>query len=369
LVATDGTSSYFFLLLPRHNNNNCHLHLCRMSSSSSLLGWLVLVLLVIDLGSTFHRNGAVVTALTVKQLPHLQTFDSWGTCVYDGGCYEQDCSSAMMGGWATPALADILFVDQTFGWWVNSGLTPSNKNPDTREMLTCDQALTGPCADHTTNSNGKYLYAEASGCGDRPLMATSPFIVFTASDATLTFWYYYYGSNINTATKFEVTMSATTDDGTTRNSTIWTNSGGSTKEWQSVTISLSSFFPSDATAANPVTTVFSFKVTPSDNRNNFRADIAIDDVLFTQSGVPTVSPPPYIDPSPSPSPSPATGRPAPVSTGSGGLSDSEIGGIVGGVVGGLILLTLLLGVLLVVILLIISPKAPAGPAPAPNTVL
>jgi hypothetical protein len=33
----------------------------------------------------------------------------------------------MMGGWVTPALADILFVDQTFGWWVNSGLTPSNK--------------------------------------------------------------------------------------------------------------------------------------------------------------------------------------------------------------------------------------------------
>jgi len=60
---------------------------------------------------------------------------------------------------------------------------------------------------------------------------------------------------------------------------------------------------------------------------------------------------------------------APVSTGSGGLSDGEIGGIVGGVVGGLILLTLLLGVLLVVILLIISPKAPAAPAPAPNTVL
>jgi len=52
-----------------------------------------------------------------------------------------------------------------------------------------------------------------------------------------------------------------------------------------------------------------YRVKPSDDRNNFRADIAIDDVLFTQSGVPTVSPTPYIDPSPSPSPSPATGRP------------------------------------------------------------
>jgi hypothetical protein len=58
-----------------------------------------------------------------------------------------------------------------------------------------------------------------------------------------------------------------------------------------------------------------------------------------------------------------------VSTGGGGLSDAEIGGIVGGVVGGLILLTLLLGLLLVAILLIISPKGPAAPAPAPNTVL
>jgi len=59
-----------------------------MSSSSSsplsvLGGWLLLVLLVIDLGCTSHRYGAAA-ALTVKQLPHLQTFDSWDTCVYDG---------------------------------------------------------------------------------------------------------------------------------------------------------------------------------------------------------------------------------------------------------------------------------------------
>jgi uncharacterized membrane protein len=58
----------------------------------------------------------------------------------------------------------------------------------------------------------------------------------------------------------------------------------------------------------------------------------------------------------------------PVTSGGGGLSDAEIGGIVGGVIGGLILLILMLAVVLIAILLIISPKGPAV-APAPNTVL
>lgn len=49
--------------------------------------------------------------------------------------------------------------------------------------------------------------------------------VCMCADATLTFWYYYYGSDIKTSTQFQVTMSATTDDGTTQNETIWTNSG------------------------------------------------------------------------------------------------------------------------------------------------
>lgn len=199
------------------------------------------------------------------------------------------------------------------------------------------------------------MYTEASGCFQFKYRVNSPLIIFSAPNATFSYWYYMHGSDLTTGDNAYLTARMSLD-----NETTWTElhtaSGrsqtNSTQDWDFFSVNLDSFFPDPASLSVPVRALFQFEAKAG---GNWRSDIAVDDVIFTQDGASSELDP-WIDP-------PTNGTD--VRGGGGdGLSDGEIAGIVVGVVGGLGALCCCLLLLLIVLLLIISPR---GPGKKPST--
>lgn len=153
--------------------------------------------------------------------------------------------------------------------------------------------------------------------------------------------------------------------------------------WGSYRTFVDSYLPAPASTAAPMAVQFRFRavtagkrgLTSGTKRDFWMSDIAIDDVLFTQSGAPNTTKP-YIDPGSQTSPTPTPSRTyrhceaqvrlvewltddgacPTATTSSGGLDDKQIAAIVAGTAGGLILLALLLLGALIALLLLISPR-------------
>ena len=118
--------------------------------------------------SVLHSDGATT--------PFIETFDSIATCSTVSDCEQNVCSLGSK--WINVGNVDYDDID----WLVNNGSTPSGS--------------TGPANDHTTgNSNGHYLYLEASGnCTNMEALLLSPcFDLTSAITPRLTFWYHMYG--------------------------------------------------------------------------------------------------------------------------------------------------------------------------------
>jgi len=303
--------------------------------------------------------------LVITQLPYYQTFDDWPACNYIGACYENECSSKFVGGWTTQPYGLVPFSSQTWDWWVISGPTTSNRNITTGAAFPCNLVQTGPCVDHTTGTaQGKYLYAESSGCFGQRFSALTPPIVFTNASGQLSFWYFMFGIDFTNASTLSVEMSQLLSLGSYSSpKQIWTINGEQQKagsdDWIQTVVKLDLF---GATPQNPMTVIFNFKAVPAgirvptdEDTNSWRGDIAIDDVIATQESVLQVTPQPFNNATPSPAAS-KTGTPDTSSSPSSG----QIAGIVGGVIGGLLLFALLLAVSVTILLLIISPRKPGA---------
>jgi len=310
-------------------------------------------------------DAAISTTTLVTEFPHFQTFDSWDVCSFDGPCYAQSCDS-LLGGWLNPEFHTIdppTYNGTVYNWWVNKGPTTSNYNFTGNVAITnCSQVVTGPCYDHTmANSSGGYLYAEASACQEDFLIVLSPPVEFSNSGALLSFWYYMFGSDLNiNRHKGRLEVAVSVEGGAYL--TFFNHSGDSqtriTDPWVQVNQSLDSFFPSNINENNTVTAQFRFRAFIAGDDDAFwRADIAIDDVLFTQNGA-SSDLVPYVDPPPQNNTQPV--GPTAIDTGGDGISGGQIAGIVIGVVGGLLLCCLFLTALVIGLLLLISPRKPGG---------
>jgi len=322
------------------------------------------------------ENGELYGQLLVNDLPHFQTFDTWPQCNYPGTCYEKSCPD-LLGGWKNgpfhggPGSASGL--DQRH-WWILAGETSSNKfslvDPNFGDPLPCDQLTTGPCFDHTfNNASGNYMYVEASACFGSTFTVYSPFISYTGSGASMSYWYYLFGAAMDDGGF----LSTFTVDFSSDNGSSWQNLRTFTGQQQAVQdpwlqdlLTIDSFLPGVPTVANPVIVQYRFLSVTGGERNNgdwWQGDMAIDDVLFTQtnagnSSAPYVDPPPPVNNQTINTPTAAPPPPDTVQEGDGGLSDGAIAGIVVGVVGGLCCLCCLLLLLVIIILLVVSPRKP-----------
>lgn len=216
--------------------------------------------------------------------------------------------------------------------------------------------MTGPCGDHTSTS-GKYAYIEASGC-----MPTDVRVCGWSAGATVSFYYFMYGADMDAAEgKATLTLSM---KALNASSPSWVDvvtftgqqQTSPTEAWRVHEANVDSLLPATASTSAPMVMLVVCRAATAGTRgltkDFFKSDIALDDVLFTQSGA-SKDTTPYVDPTPTPSPSPANDA-AP--GGGGGLEDWEIGTIVGSILGGLLLLALLLAAAVIILLLIISPR-------------
>lgn len=303
---------------------------------------------------------ALSQALVVTKFPHFQTFDSWDECSYAGTCYEKECIN-LPAGWANVPVEAVEFYNQSRNWWISEGQTSSNINYETGKPLTCSELLTGPCGDHTSTS-GKYAYIEASGCYGSEFEFFSPTIMYTNESATVSFYYFMYGADMD-ATEGKATLTLSMK-ALNASSPSWVDvvaftgqqQTSPTEAWRVHEANVDSLLPATASTSAPMAVQYRFRAVAAGTRgltkDFFKSDIALDDVLFTQSGA-SKDTTPYVDPTPTPSPSPANDA-AP--GGGGGLKDWEIGTIVGSILGGLLLLALLLAAAVIILLLVISPR-------------
>jgi len=303
------------------------------------------------------------STLVITQFPHYQTFDSWDTCSFIGNCYEQACPS-LKGGWTNPDFhSSPPFPLDVRNWWVNTGPTTSNVNFTTGTPLPCDQVLTGPCGDHTSGS-GKYLYAEASGCFGFYFKALSPLFVYTNANASVSLYYYMFGSNLNTTNRFgylDLLVSVNNGSWISLVNVTGRQQTAGDQPWIQFSQILDPLFPAVATASVPVIAQFMLWARAPGVRGSgtfWKGDIAVDDFLATQAGASNVLVP-YIDPNTNSTSSTGEG-------GDGGITDGDIAGIVVGVLGGLGLLCCCLLLLVLLLLLLISPRGPGKKGAAPQ---
>ena len=101
-------------------------------------------------------------------------------------------------------------------WWVDNNGTPTTN--------------TGPIGDHTGyNTNGKYMYVEASGTGATPSKTAtlqSPcYDLSTLANPYLTFWYHMHGSQMGSLT-VDLNLNGTIV------SNLWTIGGEQSSAWK-----------------------------------------------------------------------------------------------------------------------------------------
>eukprot|EP01087_Luapelamoeba_hula_P007018 TRINITY_DN170_c0_g1_i1.p1 TRINITY_DN170_c0_g1~~TRINITY_DN170_c0_g1_i1.p1 ORF type:complete len:324 (-),score=32.86 TRINITY_DN170_c0_g1_i1:122-1093(-) len=295
--------------------------------------------------------------LFIDQFPHFQTFDNWDLCYYDGTCYELSCPN-LQSGWYNPTFrATLPNPPEIRNWWVIDQQTPSNWAEFTRDPVECtngnvDNLFTGPCTDHTSKvaNKGKYLYAEATACFQSFFDVVTPTFMFSNTGALMSFYYYFYGTNIDGAT-FQAQISI--DNGTWTDVYQHTVTGNGLTSWRYIAVDLDPFL-NNATADTPVPATFRFRALTG---QNYYSDMAIDDVYWTQDGAANSSSP-YIEPNRTSAPPPNIASPIVTKEGGDGLSDGEIAGIVVGIVGGVCCLCCCLCLCLIAMVIIISPRKP-----------
>ena len=146
---------------------------------------------------------------------------------------------------------------------------------------------TGPSGDHTTGS-GSYLFTDASGRYNKLHQLESP-LFSLQQDATLSFFYHMYGSDMGT-----LSIEAY-EDGTSW-SPLWSRSGNQGNIWRDAAVVL----PASATRVR----------INGKTGSGFYSDMALDDVSLSQFAPPTLPPLPPLSP-----PSPPFPPPPPVSPG------------------------------------------------------
>lgn len=120
----------------------------------------------------YHTGGQTITS------PYFQNFDAFNLCSTGNGCENVNC--ILSEGWINPT--NINFDDADFR--VNKNGTPSN--------------LTGPSQNHTpTNTQGNYLYTEASLCFEKEHLLYSPCIDIAMNQTVeASFWYDMFGRDM-----------------------------------------------------------------------------------------------------------------------------------------------------------------------------
>lgn len=109
----------------------------------------------------------------------LEDMESFTLCSTESDCENTSC--ILGNGWINV----INLQGDDIDWRTNSGETPSNN--------------TGPFVDHTHgNTNGKYIYLEASGdCNFKEAYLVSPCIDLTNNiQPAMEFWYHMYGADM-----------------------------------------------------------------------------------------------------------------------------------------------------------------------------
>ncbi|CAH1274193.1 MAMDC2 [Branchiostoma lanceolatum] len=144
----------------------------------------------------------------------------------------------------------------------------------TRQQGSTQSPSTGPSSDHTTGS-GYYMYIEASGPQQRGDVARLISPVLSSDTRCLEFSYHMYGSDTK---DLHVYLRPT--DSFLQETLVWSQTGDQGDVWQQARVNL--------VAANNFNIVFE-----GVRGNDFRGDIAIDDVTFRTTscdGTPTTTP-------------------------------------------------------------------------------
>ncbi|EOD06917.1 hypothetical protein EMIHUDRAFT_218624 [Emiliania huxleyi CCMP1516] len=206
-----------------------------------------------------------------------------------GGSFQSDvswdltCSGALIGSGGAPYSGTLsaplgectlnMYDSYGDGWngdlWKGAGytFTLGSGSSGSKTSGGTPSSSTGPSGDHTTGS-GYYLFTEASGIYDTLHQLESP-LFSLQQDATLSFFYHMYGSNMGT-------LSIEANGTETGWSTLWGRTGDQGNSWLEAVVIL----PASTTKVR-----FNGRTGPG-----WRSDMALDDVSFSQFTPP--SPPP-----------------------------------------------------------------------------
>ncbi|MBC8423379.1 hypothetical protein H8E07_04590 [bacterium] len=177
---------------------------------------------------------------TIASYPYQEDFEGEALC-------EENCSEAcpLSGDWLNADTGDDM------DWIVDRHDTPTNG--------------TGPYHDHNPgNTDGKYLYTEASGCYDMTAVLHSPCFDFEElNNPELRFWYNMYGDDMGT-----MTLEISNDDCGSW-SVLWSLSGNQGSGWHESVIDLASY-SGDVIRLRFVGTT----------GGNLESDMAVDDITI-----------------------------------------------------------------------------------------
>lgn len=188
-----------------------------------------------------------VSNFVISSFPHTEDFESFTTCTTASG--SQTCAIDLSTGW----FQDLNGVNDDDDWRVNSGGTPSGG--------------TGPSNDHTLqNATGKYLYIESSFNGTDKSNFISPCLDISGQNVAIEFFYHMFGVGMGS-----LNLDISTDKGISWTN-LWTHSGqlqlNSTDPWEEAIVSLDGY-----------TGIVNLRF-QGIAANDFRGDVAIDDVRF-----------------------------------------------------------------------------------------
>ncbi len=191
----------------------------------------------------------IVSSGSVETVPYRQDFENFISCSTNDNCGGTNCF--LTDGWHNFQNGATDDID----WRINSGPTPSS--------------ATGPSTDYNPgNSNGKYLYLEASGdCDSAEAMVLSPCIDLSNTFRPhATIYYNMYGLNMGT-------LSVDVYDGRVWHLDVSPQLiGNQSFDWEPLTTDLSQF------AGQKVVLRYRGKT-----GDGFRSDIAIDDFSVVDS--------------------------------------------------------------------------------------
>ena len=202
-----------------------------------------------DLASDmFPYNDTLSQIITIAsfptiQVPFMQTFEGFFMCSSTNGCENDNCT--LYDGWLNAQNERFDHTD----WITSRSSTPSFN--------------TGPSADKTLgNSNGKYLYVEASYCFQKTALLISPCIDLTSTTIPmLSFWYHMYGTGMGSLSLDILS------DGIWYENQMPVIQGNQGNQWRNMIVPLSNF--------NGKVINLRFRALTG---INYLSDIAIDDI-------------------------------------------------------------------------------------------